>query len=134
MGIRYAVIGGIALAFHDRPRFTDDIDILVNPEDLELVKITFDRLDYRPSEPWTFKSTNLTLHRFIKIVPDDELIVDILLANEDKHQDIITNAAIAGSKAGNVRIAKKRDIIWLKRFRNSSQDKVDIEKLENDKD
>ncbi len=135
MGVRYAVVGGIALAFHDRPRFTDDIDILVHPEDLELVKITFDRLDYREStNPWTFKNTNLTLHRFLKIVPDDELIVDILLANTDKHQKIISDAIDADSKDGIIRVARKVDLIWLKQFRNSSQDKVDIENLKNDQD
>jgi len=28
-GISYALIGGIALAFHDEPRFTKDIDFLI---------------------------------------------------------------------------------------------------------
>ena len=57
----------------------------VHPEDLELAEIKFNRLDYRPSESLTFKSTNLTLHRFVKIEPDEKLVVAILVANEDNH-------------------------------------------------
>jgi len=31
-------------------------------------------------------------------------------------------------------IANKRDLIWLKRMRDSKQDQADVEKLEDDKD
>lgn len=30
-GVRYLIVGGLALAFHDRPRFTKDLDIWVEP-------------------------------------------------------------------------------------------------------
>jgi hypothetical protein len=33
-GIEYALCGGLAMAVHAYPRFTDDIDMLVQPEDL----------------------------------------------------------------------------------------------------
>lgn len=34
-GLKYAIVGGIAMAFHKSPRFTRDIDILVLPEDIK---------------------------------------------------------------------------------------------------
>lgn len=37
-GIRYAIIGGVALAHHARPRMTQDIDLLVAVEDVERVR------------------------------------------------------------------------------------------------
>ena len=37
-GLKYVVVGGIAMAFHDTPRFTRDIDFLIYPEDLGKVK------------------------------------------------------------------------------------------------
>lgn len=37
-GIRYCVVGGIAMAFHDQPRFTRDIDILVIRDQLDGVR------------------------------------------------------------------------------------------------
>lgn len=33
--LKYAIIGGIAMAFHESPRFTRDIDILVLPENIK---------------------------------------------------------------------------------------------------
>jgi hypothetical protein len=36
--IKYALVGGVAMSFHDTPRFTKDIDILFFPEDMEKLK------------------------------------------------------------------------------------------------
>lgn len=44
--IKCAIVGGIAMAFHDQPRFTKDIDILALPEDLEIIKKAFEELGY----------------------------------------------------------------------------------------
>ena len=45
-GLEYAVVGGIALAFHAQPRFTKDIDILVKPINLEAYERIFAELGY----------------------------------------------------------------------------------------
>jgi len=37
-GIRYAIIGGVALAHHARPRMTQDLDLLVAWEDIEQLR------------------------------------------------------------------------------------------------
>jgi len=135
LGVRYAVIGGIAMAFHGRPRFTRDIDVLIHPDDLELVRMAFQRLDYRETAaPWTFRTTNLTLHRFLKVTGEEEMMVDILLANTPDHQQIIARAVQTEAEAGPVRVAVKDDLIRLKSFRNSDQDQVDIKGLQDDSD
>jgi len=134
-GVRYAVIGGIALAFHGRPRFTRDIDILVHPEDIDLARIAFARLDYRETAaPWTFRNTTLTLHRFLKTLGEEDVMVDILLANTPEDQQVIARAVSASAQAGPVRVACRDDLIRLKAARNSSQDQVDIEGLRDDSD
>ena len=80
-----------------------------------------------------FKDSNLTLHRFLKVQDLDEMIVDILVAGDDRHQEIITNALEAESEeTGVVRVASKSDLIWLKRQRNSKQDQADIARLEDE--
>ncbi|MFZ2448126.1 MAG: hypothetical protein WAW37_17350 [Syntrophobacteraceae bacterium] len=134
--IRYAVVGGIALAFHARPRFTRDIDVLVHQDDMGLLKTAMDRLSYEETaESWELMNTTLTLHRFLKIEGQDELMIDILVANSDEHFSIIRGAELAESAKGVVPVAAKRDIIWLKRSRSSDQDLVDISELEgNDED
>jgi len=37
-GVRYCLVGGLALAHHSIPRQTQDVDIMVLPEDLPLVQ------------------------------------------------------------------------------------------------
>jgi len=132
--IQYAIVGGVALAFYAEPRFTQDIDMLLAPEDFFKLKTILEDIGYFESaEPWTFKKTPLTLHRFFKVVTNDQMIVDILLAGNSKHLEIITNALVAEGEHGFVRIANKLDMIWLKHQRNSLQDQADIERLMNEK-
>jgi hypothetical protein len=57
------------------------------------------------------------------------------MANDDAHLRVIQNAVRAESSAGVVPVATGRDIIWMKKSRNSDQDRVDISDLEeNDED
>jgi hypothetical protein len=35
--VRYALVGGVAMAFYTEPRFTRDIDLLVDSEDYEKI-------------------------------------------------------------------------------------------------
>jgi hypothetical protein len=81
---------------------------------------------------WTFKNTNISLHSLTKIEGEYSLSIDLLEGNEERHKEIIKNAVIDETEYGLVSIANRRDLIWLKRFRNSKQDLADIEALEND--
>ena len=38
------------------------------------------------------------------------------------------------SEKGVVKIARKEDIIWMKKFRDSDQDQVDLKRLQDDED
>ena len=42
--VRYALVGGVAMAFYTEPRFTRDIDLLVDFEDFEKVKGILDEI------------------------------------------------------------------------------------------
>ena len=134
-GIEYALIGGVAMAFHGQPRFTKDIDLLVRTEDIARVTDLLAREEYRvASEPWTFRESGLTLHRFMKTAGESEMLVDILASSDERHARIISSAQRSISKGtGEVRVASKQDIIWLKSRRNSKQDQADIEKLQDEK-
>ncbi len=131
--IDYAVVGGIALAFHDVPRLTKDIDILIKPDDLEAVQQILEELGYHASAPpWTFRKTRVTLHRFLKIEEPAYVFVDILVGHEATHQAIIERALEELWADGVVRFATKEDLIWMKHQRGSDQDQVDIRRLEDD--
>lgn len=133
-GIAYALIGGVAVAFHAEPRFTKDIDFLICESELGRVTDALKREGYFESAvPWTFTDSKLTLHRFLKVADLDEMIVDVLVAGDDRHEQIIANALEAESQGtGVVRVAAKADLIWLKRKRNSKQDQADIARLEDE--
>ncbi len=132
--LRYALVGGVAMAFHDEPRFTKDIDILLIPEDIAKLEKILSKNGYVESTaPWTFKNVDMTLHRYLKIEEKEHLQLDVLTANEKRSKQIIKNALEAESEQGIVRVATKKDLIWMKKQRDSDQDKVDIKKLEDDK-
>ena len=134
--VRYALVGGVAMAFYTEPRFTKDIDLLVDSDDFEKTKGILERDGYFESAlPWTFPEVAIELHRFLKVAgEEDEMLIDILLANDEEVRSIIRNAVEAESEQGRVMLVNKRDLIWLKKTRDSKQDQADIERLEDDKD
>ncbi len=133
--IRYAVVGGIALSFHTRPRYTKDIDILILAKNIDDLRSILRKMGYIfEAVPWTFKNTNITLHRLTKIKGEDSLTIDLLVGYEERHKKIIENAIIEETEYGLICIASREDLIWMKHFRNSKQDIADIEALKNDKD
>lgn len=129
--VDYALIGGVAMAFHAEPRFTRDIDVLIRADDLERVSDLLIQAGYFAStRPWAFTNSHLTLHRFLKAQGSDSMLVDILVAGDDQCEAVIRDAMVAESpKTGPVRVADKDGLIFLKRKRNSKQDQADIERL-----
>ena len=132
--VPYALVGGVALAFYTTPRFTRDIDILIAPGELPKVSDILKREGYfESSAPWTFMSTQLTLHRFLKVQDGEDMIVDVLEGGSARHAQIVDNALAARSEEGQaVRVAGKEDLIWMKQSRNSKQDQADIERLRDE--
>ena len=132
--VRYALVGGVAMAFYTEPRFTKDIDLLVDSEDYEKTKDILEKDRYFESaSPWTFRNVAIELHRFLKVNPQDEMMIDVLVAKDEEMRRIIQDAVEAESAEGRVMLANKKDLIRLKRTRDSKQDQADIEKLEDDK-
>lgn len=132
--LSYAVVGGLAMAFHDVPRFTKDIDILGLPNDVEAYSEVFSQLGYSVGgNPWTFKDSQLTMHRFIKPSEDEEFVmVDLLIGNLPEHQEMLGRVVLDDSYIGKVRLASREDLIVLKKLRNSDQDQVDIKNLNDE--
>lgn len=131
--VKYALVGGVAVAFYAEPRFTQDIDLLIEPDSFERVRAVLEAVGYFESAtPWTFEGTALTLRRFVKVAGEELMIIDLLLAGDTTLLDIVRNALKAQSGSALARVARKADIIWLKKQRNSLQDQADIERLEHE--
>ena len=131
--ISYALIGGVAMAYHAYARFTKDIDILTRNTELEGIRKILEKEGYRVSgDPWQFKN-QLTLHRYWKAEGEEEMVIDILVSGSARQDKIIDDALESYSEnTGIVRVATKEDLIWLKSQRNSLIDQADIKTLRNE--
>ena len=98
--VRYALVGGVAMAFYIEPRFTRDIDLLVDADDFEKVKGILEKDGYFESaSPWTFRNVAIELHRFLKVVDEeDEMLIDILVARDEEVRE--GNTECRGSRVG----------------------------------
>ncbi|MFP4179104.1 MAG: nucleotidyl transferase AbiEii/AbiGii toxin family protein [Spirochaetaceae bacterium] len=133
--IKYALVGGVAMAFYTEPRFTRDIDILTVADQFIKIEKVLRRFGYFESiTPWEFKNIHVTLHRFFKSVEKEEMLIDILEGDSNEVKGILKRAVVAESNEGRVHLVKKDDLIGLKRLRNSTQDRADIERLESEED
>ena len=128
--VRFAIVGGLAMAFHDEPRFTRDIDILLYSEDEEKMVGAMISLGYFESaKAWKFKNAPIVLRRFVRTQGEEFIPVDILVGKTKRIDSMVDNAENQPWSKGTVRVATKEDIIKLKKGRGSDQDKVDIRKL-----
>lgn len=131
--IIYAVIGGFAMAFHDKPRFTEDIDMLIRTADLDKTDKILSELDFFSStDPHRFLDTTLALYHYVKTFDDDYLIVDLLSGKESRFERMLHNSIDYEWQKGKVSVVNRDDLILLKIMRNSEQDKVDIMNLRDD--
>ncbi len=112
---------------------TRDIDLLIDSEDYEKTKGILEREEYfKSASPWTFKRVPMELHRFLKGTTDDEMLIDILIGKTEEIRRILRNSIEAESEEGRIKIVTREDLIWLKKIRDSQQDKADIEMLNDE--
>lgn len=83
-GIAYALCGGLAVAVYGAPRFTKDIDLLIQAADAPRAKHVAKALGFSAeSLPMRLKAAG-ELQRVVKFGPDGEiLMLDLLLVGEE---------------------------------------------------
>ena len=82
-GVEYALCGGLALAVHGHPRATKDIDVLVRREQVALARSIARACGFvLASLPVKLPDTGVEIERVSKVVGDDVLMLDLLIANE----------------------------------------------------
>jgi len=134
--VEYAVCGGWAMAIHGVPRATIDIDLLISEESLEKVFEIAKANDYWLEDlPMTFHDGRIEIRRISKI--DDEtgfvLMLDLLLVTPEII-DVWQNKLIKPLETGSVLVVSREGLIKLKTISGRTQDKADIEKLEEIED
>jgi hypothetical protein len=124
----YALVGGFAVAIWGAPRATTDIDLLVQPADVDAVigvakgcGFLFEAL------PMTFRD-GMELRRISRISGSEVLLLDLLLVNPNLASVWESRVTIA-TEAGPVKVVSRAALIQMKAAAGRPQDLGDIERL-----
>lgn len=132
-GIEYAVCGGIAVTLHGWVRATDDIDLLVRPEDVARVLQAVRPLGFdMPAQPMTFGAgTEAERHvqRVSKLGGADVLTLDLLLADA-AYEGLLEGRIVVRQPEGTVQLVSREGLLKMKRMAGRPQDLADIDHLE----
>ena len=130
--IEYALCGGMAMAVHERPRMTIDIDILIEEESLDEVVAMMTGFGYTiRGKDLSFASGAVEIRRISKIDPDsgDLLSLDLLLVTPQLR--MVWDSRVQSEwEGGTFSVVSRTGLIALKQLRRSGQDLDDIRALE----
>jgi hypothetical protein len=127
--ISFAVAGGLAVGLHGFVRATQDMDFLVEPADLARTSQILQRLGYRANaDSQTLAHDGLTIQRFWKRSTGaaDLLIVDLLVPGSASLRRALRNAVTVKYGRGRLPVVTARDLVAMKRRRDSPTDRADI--------
>ena len=127
--VRYCVIGAFALAFHVRPRYTKDIDILIEPttDNAKRLLIALDEFG--------FGSLNLTVDDFLTMgsiiqLGYEPVRIDIITSIKGLDFAEIWKSRIKGPYGKQtINFIDRQNLIRAKKLSNRAQDKADLKLL-----
>ena len=130
--VHYCIIGAFALAFHARPRYTKDMDILVEPttDNAKRLLIAMDEFG--------FGSLNLSAEDFstqgnIIQLGYEPVRIDIITSIKDLDFADIWNSRIQGPYGNQtINFIDRQNLIRSKKLSNRAQDKADLELLSSE--
>jgi hypothetical protein len=128
-GLDYALCGGVALAIHGVPRATQDIDLLLRPENLARLRDAIRGCGFTlESLPMDFAS-GITIQRFTKLIDGQPLMLDVLLVS-DALETVWASRQHAEYEGGPVHVVSREGLITLKLAAARPQDLVDVQRLQ----
>lgn len=127
-GIDYVLIGGLATGFRARPRYTNDIDLLL---DVPLVALpsVLDRLRELGFEFDTRQVVEEFTRHHMAVLWRDGVRLDWLKPVLPAYRHVLERAAVEPGPTGSIRVATAEGLILLKLFAFRLQDQTDIEAL-----
>jgi hypothetical protein len=128
--VRYCIIGAYAVAFYAKPRYTKDIDILVEPKKENAQKILRALEEFGFGE-LSISEDDLTCEGNILQLGYEPLRIDLLNKLEGfQFQDIWQNRVTGDYGSEKVFFISLDDLIKNKKKSARPSDKIDIELLE----
>lgn len=128
--VRYCVIGAFAVAFHSKPRYTKDIDLLVEPSSRNSLKI-MNALD-----EFGFGKIGLTPADFSKEgqiiqLGTEPVRIDIVTSIEGfSFKDVWKSRRLGAYGTARISIIGMKELIKNKKIANRPIDKIDVGMLE----
>lgn len=127
--VRYVIVGAFAVAFHGRPRYTKDLDILIEPRKSNAEKII------KALDEFGFKSLKLEVSDFTKKgniiqLGYEPIRIDLITYIKGFHFSRLWRNRRRGEYGGlNVNFVGMNDIIKMKRLAKRENDLSDLDAL-----
>lgn len=142
-GVDYVLIGGLAVALYGIPRTTGDVDLMVNLDAQNLLKLvkTMNELGFTPKVPvkaedladpiirndW-IKNKNMRVFSFQH--PDNPYaLVDIMIDNPLNYEEATKEKKQVFDRGTKIFLIPKKSLIKLKELAGRDQDLSDIKAL-----
>ncbi len=127
-GIPYAVAGAVALAIHGVPRATTDIDLLVQPHDVDAVlAVARARRFGIEALPMKF-SDGMEVRRVTKTEGAEMLTLDLLLVDQNL-APVWSSRERVLTERGELWVVSRDGLIQMKAWAGREQDLADIRRL-----
>jgi len=127
-GIPYALVGGLAYSIWVEARATEDIDLLVLPDDWPRIRELLSGQQYHDlAAPMDLPG--IRIRRLTKIEGEAVMVLDLLLADTVELSEGVRQADCLSYEGCLLRVARPSVVISLKRGRMSAKDQIDIEGL-----
>lgn len=133
--IPYAICGGLAVAIHGRPRMTVDIDLVVPSEFIVSVTEAVAQIGFDDVTGWVKLPTSdlgiERLYRINKVMDNEFLTLDLLEADSLKNS-ILADRQLFQLDTRQLSVLSKSALIRMKQGTGRTQDKLDIEMLNDE--
>ncbi len=130
----YAICGGVALAIHGHPRFTKDIDIVIQSRSLDAVRACVNELGFiHPASVLPFgrgTDQERLVYRMTKILGEETLTIDLLVLGPG-FDEVWDNREFFAWNDRKIQVVSRDGLIKMKRLAARKQDEADIEALQD---
>ena len=127
--IEWAFVGGVAVGIYGFIRATEDIDILIRPDDLSKLDPILEQNGFIINKKPVHFKDGFSLYRRIKVIDDEYFILDVMTAPEN-FLDLLKNRQAGMINGYKVFVITKADLIRMKHLSGRLKDQMDIEELE----
>ena len=131
-GVRFAVCGGVAVTAYGAPRSTDDLDVLIHPDDLERATAAVTPEGYQFADlPLLFDEgteREREVRRITKVEGGRHLMLDFLLARGSLAPALDQPVRVE-LEAGSLTLVRRDALIEMKRMAGRAKDLADLEAL-----